>query len=191
MVKDIERKKNLLIFMIVAMVLVIFAMGLRFQNKLNNSVLVHNDLKTLETFKASDTGFSYKLPYNWQYKENYIKELDLAYYNSFSSEDSKVFGSIEARRYVGDILTDVQAGKRLSATPQNGEFSVVPMKEKSKDVIEVTYSTVGENNIIYSVKEYFVISDEAYLKLSFYEKENDNTRNTLYKGLLQEIDINN
>ncbi|ADL50108.1 hypothetical protein [Clostridium cellulovorans] len=184
-------RKGLLVFLIAIMSFAVMMLGVVFQGKLGNSVLIHNDLKTLETFKTGNTGFSYKIPHKWQYKEKRINDLSLTYYNSFFSEDNKITGTVQAIRYIGDIQSEIKEGKVLSEIPSGGDFNINNAGSFDGNKLVAEYKFTDKSGIDYNVSEYFFIGNEAYLKISFYLKEADdnNTRETILRGILKEVTL--
>jgi hypothetical protein len=173
------RKVGVLII-IVGLMLVLFGLERRFDDRLKMAALIQNNISPLVKYKGLDGKFTYKLPEAWKTKTSSFKGNDISYHNDFKAEDLSISGFVQVWNKKIDLKKFLDNSKIISEK-QN------VIKDYKLEEIEVNnmkgflvryliYSPKEKKN--YLAYEYFIDYEDVYIRFSFFvrsDKYKDNT----------------
>lgn len=185
----VERKKIGVIFVLIGLMIFLFCIGLKLDNKMRSVAFVQSNLGALKEYNIDEYKINYKLPDKWGTNiENFVGE-EIVYHNNFQSNDGNINGFVQAWRYKGDLEAFIHASTDTSKLNKKSKnFQILSTNINGNKAYSVTYRINYRNNDV-NAFEYFIKENDVFIRFAFYVKDkgmNVNTKSVL-KALVETI----
>ncbi|MDD3223768.1 MAG: hypothetical protein PHX70_03505 [Clostridium sp.] len=183
----VERKKIGVIFVLIGLMIFIFCIGLKLDNKMRSVAFIQSNLGALKEYNINEYKINYKLPDKWSTNiENFVGQ-GVVYHNNFQSNDGNINGFVQAWKYSGDLEKFINSNtSKLDKKSQNFKISGININDS--EAYSVTYRMNYKNNT-FNAFEYFIKEDDVFIRFAFYVKDkgmNVNTKSVL-KAIVETI----
>lgn len=183
----VERKKIGVIFVLIGLMIFIFCIGLKLDNKMRSVAFIQSNLGALKEYNINEYKMDYKLPDKWSTNiENFVGQ-GVVYHNNFQSNDGNINGFVQAWKYSGDLEKFINSNtSKLNKESQNFKISGININDSK--AYSITYRMNYKNNT-FNAFEYFIKEDNVFIRFAFYVKDkgmNVNTKSVL-KAIVETI----
>lgn len=172
----INRKKIGIIVIILGLMITLLGISKQFDDKLKTTILVENNIKLLNDYKAIDGRISYKLPVGWTTKEKKFSGGEIMYHNDFQSDDAVIHGFVEVWKGKKDLKVFLDSSKEISQEQNKiRNYKIENTIINGKKTYLVKYLINVSDNNWYKAYEYFIDDGKQFYRVSFF------TRNVNFK----------
>ncbi|MDF2504788.1 MULTISPECIES: PsbP-related protein [Clostridium] len=174
----VDRKKLGVIFVVMGLMVVLFSIGIRLDNRIRTTAFIQNNMGALKEYYVTDHKISYKLPSKWTTSEEKYSGGEILYHNNFKAQDNSIHGYVQVwnlKRDLKSFLDDSKVSPEVQNKSQ--DFKISDIKINNNEGYLVTYKTTGDGKP-YNAFEYFVKYNEKFIRFSFYV-ESDKLNNNM------------
>lgn len=184
----LNRRKIGVTVIIIGLMLVLFGLEKKFDGRLKYVALMQNNINSLKEYQGLDKKFSYKLPSEWQTKEEKLGGNEIIYHNNFTSEDAIIHGIIEVWDMNVDLKNFLEKSKEISEKYNSfKDYNITPIKINKDDGYLVSYTMETSPGVYYKSYEYFIKEDSKFFRFSFFVREPNfkETMPTIFKTIVE------
>lgn len=170
----LNRKRLGVTAIILGLMLVMFAVEERFDERLKATALMYNDISSLIKYEGLGKKFSYSLPNKWESSPKNFGNAEIIYHNDFNTKDQSIHGFVQVWNLREDLKAFLERSKETA-----GAVKPVKYKNYKMEAINinnhsgylVSYSMdVGEGKY-YKGYEYYLSQDGLMFRFSFFVNE--------------------
>lgn len=174
----LNTKKIGITLVIVGLMVVLIGFGKYINNRLRYAVLMQNDINSLSEFIINNVNYKYKLPSSWETTLKNFNNSEITYHNEFVSEDSKIYGFVQTWNINKSLLNFLKDSKKISQK-QNviTNYSINKIDINKQKLYLVKYTLKNKDNILFYAYEYFVPTDNGFIRFSFFVKKQNFKQN--------------
>lgn len=164
----VDRKKIGVIFVVMGLMVVLFSVGIKLDNRIRTTAFIQTNLGALKEYNASEHKITYKLPVKWTTTQQSFTGGEILYHNNFTSQNDGIHGYVQIWNLQNDLKSFLQNSKITSEIQnQSDDFKISDITINGKKGYLVTYSTKGINKN-YNAFEYFVNYNNIFIRFAFY-----------------------
>lgn len=191
----IINKRNLVVFVIiVGLMCTLLGLGKNFENKIKTTVFIQNNIKSLKTYEGLNKKLSYKLPSLWTTNQLNATGGEIIYHNDFLANDIKLHGFVEVWNLNENLKSFLKKSKDISDMQNiNHNYTINTIKVNNKSGYLVSYDAEVSLDSTYKAYEYFIESNDQFVRFSFFIKQEDFKENmpTIYNAIVQTLNYSN
>lgn len=168
----LNRKRLGVTVIIVGLMLILFGAEAKFDSRLRQAALMHNNINSLKEYQGLDKTFTYKLPDEWTSTPQNFGGNEIIYHNDFVSQDQLISGFVQVWNLREELKAFIEKGKESSYKP--GEFKnfvIEPAKIGQYDGYHVSYDVTDKYGNIFKINEYYFQKNSKAFRMSFHVRE--------------------
>ncbi|EJO5346159.1 hypothetical protein NRP93_000193 [Clostridium botulinum] len=186
----INKKRFGVTMIIIGLMLILFGLEKNFDNRLKIAALIHNNISSFKEYNVVNGKISYKLPSNWETREEILDSEDIVYSNYFTDKKKNMHGFVQLWNYKGDLKNFIKHSKEISEKQQIDytKYKVNPININNMKGYLAKYSILKENDEFVAY-EYFFKIEEKFIRFSFFlpEKYHQESIETVFNTILKSI----
>ncbi|AJA46275.1 hypothetical protein CPAST_c01750 [Clostridium pasteurianum DSM 525 = ATCC 6013] len=164
----VDRKKIGVIFVVMGLMVVLFSVGIKLDNRIRTTAFIQNNLGALKEYYAKEHKITYKLPAKWTTTQQSFTGGEILYHNNFTSQDGSIHGYVQIWNLQNDLKSFLQNSKTTSEIQnESDDFKISDVDINGNKGYLVTYTTKGVNKD-YNAFEYFVNYNNVFTRFAFY-----------------------
>lgn len=191
----LNRKRLGVTAIIVGLMLVMFAVEERFDERLRVTALMHSDISSLIKYEGLDRKFSYSLPNQWQVNLKNFGNEEIIYHNDFNTKDQSIHGFVQVWNLREDLKTFLERSKAAAGAVKPAKYKsykMEPININNHSGYLVNYSMDVDDGDYYKGYEYYLSQDGLMFRFSFFVSEGNFKENmpTIFNTIVRTLEYN-
>lgn len=158
----VDRKKLGVIFIVMGLMMLIFCVGARLDDKIRATAFLQNNLGELKDYSIGEYKVVYKLPERWSSNIARSSSGKIMYSNNFKSTVDGIWGSIEVFSHKEQLKEFVNINES-----EIKKYKSEPLDINGSEAYEVQYD-VNFSGGSYHAYEYIIDFHKEFIKIKFY-----------------------
>lgn len=174
----ISRKKLGIAIILIGIMVLILGFSKSLEGRLKLTSLIQNDINSLSEYTELNGRVKYKLPSEWQVRQQNIFGDEILCHTDFKSKDDKINGFFQVWKLDGDLKTFLKNSKMIS--DKQNLYKYYSLKDINLDGRKgylLKYDITKPVGSSYIGEEYFIKNDNEFYRFSFFVKEDDFKKN--------------
>lgn len=167
----VDRKKLGVIFVVMGLMIFVFCMGIKLDNRIRSAAFIQSNLGELKKYSIDEYKISYKLPIKWEVSTESFNDNEIVYDNNFKSTDEGINGFLQVWNYKGKFNDFLEINKKIVQRENKVKnFNAYNLDINNQGAYLITYE-VNSNGSSYHAYEYLIREQVDFIKFSFYVKD--------------------
>ncbi|MCM8710712.1 hypothetical protein M2651_06680 [Clostridium sp. SYSU_GA19001] len=188
----LNRKRIGVTIIIVGLMLVLFGLEKKFDDRLKYVALMQNNITSLKKYDVPELNFSYKLPSEWITKKENFDGEEIVYHNNFESEDAIIHGFVQVWNMKEDLKNFLDKSKESGVKYASyKQYELIPITVKKHEGYLIIFTMKTSENAVFKGYEYFLKDKDKFFRFSFYVREKNFKENmpTIFKTIVDTFEV--
>jgi hypothetical protein len=191
----LNRKRLGVTAIILGLMLVMFAVEERFDERLRATALMHSDISSLIKYEGLDRKFSYSLPNQWDVSLKNFGNQEIVYHNDFNTKDQSIHGFVQVWNLREDLKTFLERSKETAGAVKPLKYKAYKMEPISINAYSgylISYAMDMGEGKYYKGYEYYLSQDGLMFRFSFFVSEGNFKENmpTVFNTIVRTFQYN-
>ncbi|OFI05488.1 hypothetical protein CLOACE_16460 [Clostridium acetireducens DSM 10703] len=189
----LNKKRLSIVLIIIGLIIILIGIQSNFQERLNYTSLIQNNINSLKEYEALNKKFKYKLPEEWITDEKVFSGEEIIYHNDFHSKDLSIHGFVQVWNLKKDLKIYLEESKEISEMQNECmDYSLSEIKIKNNKAYLVQYNMITSKNKKYKSYEYFIKNKNKFFRFSFFVEEKNFKENmpTVFTTIVNTFNYN-
>lgn len=189
-----DRKKIGIFIVIIGLMMALVGIERQFDEKLQTTSLLQNNIKSLKEYKILNNKIKYKLPEEWHTEEDQSLEGELLYNNVFFSRSAGIHGFIKVWNGGENLINFIEENRINSETENKiNNYEMFYKNYNERKAYKIRYKLIENNKSEYNVYEYYINCNNYIVEFAFFIREHDFKENmpTNFDIIVKSLEIKN